>query len=595
MKKYILFIFVCALTSIHLFSQDFELKWSERIEYENRKDGYFSHFINTNDSYIYTLQTTLDLKSTGKSKKIRLVCFDKETMNKVASVPLKGFKENKENKADYKNLEYFKTIIGTNQIFVFWINRSSAKFDKKEDIYCESFDIILNKAKKIKKIYSANLPEETKVSRFSSTASIVLSNRDAGDEIIIGHEIQKKADNIDFNYIVIDNELNELTKNIVELPINFNSKTTYGLSSNYELGKDGNIYIKSYVYLTKEEIKNAKKGEAFSYCIFSTIKPETGELSKIILKEDSRNINNFSYIIDKAKVKIYGLFCDLDKDPTGNSSHGLFFTEATTGSFEDATLEYLFFDKNTIENLFSKDQEDKKKTAVFGKKRKALAAENDAESLDNRFEIEEIFSIQDDVVLFCSKMYNYSVTTCSTNSSGSQSCSTRYYCEKSNVVAIRVNKEGKIEWATNIDRKKTYSGTSIHDLNVVFSNNKFYSIYGSDYLVDAEKKSRKSRRKMNDIRNQFEYASFDYETGNAIKNTFLVNQKNDLEKKSVDPLSITIIDNKFYVDYTVIKQNWGKSIPLFVGGVVCFPLIWVALLNGNYKQGYGYLGVINTK
>ena len=82
MKKIILILTVCILTTNLLFSQDFNLKWSERFEYENSKDGFFSHYINTNDNYIYALHTNLDLKSTGKSKKIRLVCFDKQTMAK---------------------------------------------------------------------------------------------------------------------------------------------------------------------------------------------------------------------------------------------------------------------------------------------------------------------------------------------------------------------------------------------------------------------------------------------------------------------------------------------------------------------------------
>ena len=592
MKKISLFLAVCILTTTHLFSQDLNLKWSERFEYDNKKDGFFSHYINTNDQYIYALNTDLDLKSTGKSKKIKLVCFNKETMSKVSSISLKGYKENAANKTIYKNLEYLKTVVGTNEIFVFWVDRSAAKSDKKEVLYCESFDINLKKDKKLTKIYTANLPSETKVSRFSSTATFVLSNREAGDEIVIGHEIQKKDDNIDFNYIVINADLSELAKNKVELPVSFKGKTSYGLSSNYELGKDGNIYIKSYVSMSKEDKKNAKKGEAFSYCIFSAVKPESGELTKITLKEDSRNINDFSYVIDKNKVRIYGLFCDIDKDPTGNSSHGLFYTEATSGSFEDATLGYTFFDKKTIESLFAKDKEDKKKTNVFGKKKKEKAAVNDAESLDDRFGVEEMFNVQDDVVLFCSKMYNYSRTVCSSNGNGGQNCHTVYYCEKSNIVAIRINKEGEIEWATNVDRKKTYNGTNIYDLNIAFANNKFYVIYGSDYEANAEKKSFRSRMKYKDYRDQFEYAVFEFETGSAVKNNFMVNQKNEAETKSVDPLSITVLDNRFYVDYSIIKQNWPKTIPMCIGGIACFPLIYVAMLNGNFKKGYGYLGVL---
>ena len=47
MKKIILILTVCILTTNLLFSQDFNLKWSERFEYENSKDGFFSNYINT--------------------------------------------------------------------------------------------------------------------------------------------------------------------------------------------------------------------------------------------------------------------------------------------------------------------------------------------------------------------------------------------------------------------------------------------------------------------------------------------------------------------------------------------------------------------
>ena len=594
MKNLILVLFFFTINFTIIFSQDLSLTWSDRFEYENKNEGFFSNFINTNDAYIYALHTDLNLKPSGKSKKIRLVCYNKETMKKVSTLPLKGYKENIETRSTYKKLEYLKTIVSTNEIFVFWLDRSNLKSDKKEILFCEIFDIQLNKKKNLTKVYTAYLSPETKISPFSTTSILVLSNRYASDEIVIGHEIQKKNDNIDFNYSIIDPDLTELTQNIIELPVNFKSKTSYGLSSNYEMGEDGNIYIKSFISMTKEERKNAKKGETFSYCIFSTIKTESGELSKITLKDETRNINDFSYTINKDKVKIYGFFCDIEKDPTGNSSHGLFYTEAQAGSFEDATLNYTFFDKHTIEKLFERDKEDKKTTNVFGKKKKEKAASNDAESLDNRFEIEDMFSIQDDIVLFCSKMYNYSVTTCSTNSNGGQSCTTRYYCEKSNIVAIRVNNEGEIQWATNVDRKKTYSGTSIFDLNIIFNNNKFYTIFGSDYQVDTEKKSRKSKKRLKDYRDQFEYAVFDFETGTASKNTFIVNQNNEPEKKSVDPIYITVFDGRFYVDYSVIKQNWPKSIPVFLGGIVIFPLIYIPLLNGNFKKGYGNLGVLKS-
>ena len=95
----------------------------------------------------------------------------------MSSTPLKGYKENDDNKSAYKNLEYHKTIVYNDKIYVFWIDRSDAKSEKKEILYCESFDENLKKEKKLKKIYTANLSSVIKISKYSILAILKMMKK----------------------------------------------------------------------------------------------------------------------------------------------------------------------------------------------------------------------------------------------------------------------------------------------------------------------------------------------------------------------------------------------------------------------------------
>ncbi|GEM_PF-1123486 len=592
MKKLKIYLILTILSiSPIIFSQDLSLNWSEKMEYNNSKNGFFSSFINTNDQYIYTLNSNLALNPSKRDDKVMLIAYDKITMKQVSSVALRGYKENAAAKNTYKSLEYLKTIVFNEEILVFWIQRTNTKNDKKEELFVESFSTTLKRNKKLKKVYTSNLPVDVKISRYASSSITVVYNKDVQNEIVIGSELPVKGENIIFKYLIINNELEVLTENEIELPIKLTNKS-YGLTSIYEFGKDGNIYVRSTVSMSPEERKTAKKGEDRSYCVFSIINPTTSDNSTFELKDDNKTINDFSYVVTDKNIKIYGFFGDLTKDATGNSTHGLFYSEISSKTLEGNGMNYTYFDKSTLDKLFAKDQEDKKKsTALLSKKRKAQQANND-EALDTRFGIEQMFSVdENNIVLLCSKMYNYSHTVCTTNQNGGTSCRTYYYCEKSNVVAIKLSKEGEIVWSSNLDRKITYSYWDAYDLKAVFKNDKFYVIYGSSFALDAEKKSRKTAKKYKDSRDNFEYAVFENSTGKFVKNTFMVNKKEveKKERKMVNPTSLVVLDDKFYVNFMVTSQKPGWC----VANVLCFPTLYYSMLSGNTKKGHGNLGVIS--
>lgn len=581
-KKHLLIILTFFVSFFQFFAQDLSLKWSENMIYQNKRDGYFEKVIGSTDDKILTLFASMEM--TGMThQKIKVVSFDKETLKKTGSIAIKGYKENAADKKNYKGLDYYKTIVLGEKIYIFWIEEINKKNERKENLFVEVINSDLKREGKLKKIFTANFNSEVKKSRGSESSLIVLSNKDIKDRLIVGYEIPSKDDKVSFSYSTLnpDLEIGEL-KSIV-LPIKLTTKKSYGLTSDYTFGSDGNIFIRSNVKLSREEKKELKKGENGSYSIFSIVNPETEEINKFELRKENYNINDFKFIITKDKIKIYGFFCDLEKDPKGNSTHGIFRSEISSDNLEDSGISFTYFDKKVISALFANDKEDLKKTTLKKKKKAKKSGKDnpDDEALDINFGIEQMFvTPEDDVVLFSSKMRNYAVTTCSSTPGGGQTCVTRYYCEKSNVTAIKISNEGDIVWASNLDRKITYSGWDIEDINVVFKNNKYYVIYGSSYNTDDEKKKKK---KFSEYRDSFEYAVFDAADGNYVKNTFAVNTKDQDKKtrKSVNPISIQAIDDNFYVDYKKVNP-WSY--------MCC---VYVAIINPGAIKADANLGVIS--
>ena len=77
MKNHLLITILLLTIQYKVFSQNLTLKWSDKIEYSNKKDGFFNQMIGENSSYIYATYT-----NTGGSygvEKLSLVAFDKNS------------------------------------------------------------------------------------------------------------------------------------------------------------------------------------------------------------------------------------------------------------------------------------------------------------------------------------------------------------------------------------------------------------------------------------------------------------------------------------------------------------------------------------
>jgi len=555
-------------------AQYFEFNWTEETKYSNNKSGFFSGYINTNSSYMYVLQSNHAATSINNYNKVKLVAYNKFSMMEEASISLKGFSENKATKEQFETLRYFKTVVLEDRIIVFWIKLLNTDSTKTEELYAETLKTDLERESSIKKIYEATQKVDVKQSEFALPSIVIMSNSET-NHLIIGSEHHHMNNNLVFKYSTFDSRLSASNEKQLVLPTTC-GETQNGVVSGYELGRDGNVYIRSTVALSKEEIRILKPTDAKSYLVLTVLNPNSMEKSVIEMRGENKTITDFSYVVTDSTARILGFFGDLSKDPTGIDKQGIFYADLKSDSLKNTSLNYSYFEKTSLKKLFPKSK--------GGRKKKV---ENPTEEeLNTRFDIENIFSMEDgSVVMFFTRKYNYAEITSRSGMDGKNIYKTDNYCEKNNVSAIRFTMDGKITWTGNIERTKTYEGTDVADVRVVYKFNKFYVMYGTEPV-----KKGKKRKKALDLREVLEYATFDPATGRGKILELEVNpEKTPKEdKRAVDPNSISIYDGKFYYSKMIMKQRpeWLAANILF------FPSIYYTALSGNTKYAKGELGVI---
>lgn len=584
MKKSILF-FVSILTCITLHAQNLDLKWSEQLIYDNKVDGFLDGYIGANSNYIYAKFSNLAIKPKKQNKKIKILAFDKNTMKKSGEFELAGYGK----KAD-PDLKYFATLVTEDVIYTIWTKRKK----NNVEVYAQTFDSKLKKQLKLTKIYEIyNGKKET-------DNLIIRINKSFGNKLLVGKEfaITKDEEDLRIEYKMLNPDFTVAYSKQVTLPIvitkrrkgmfvNYTGSYT-GTIANYELAADGNLYVQDMIRLSDEELKNLRKSEAGVYSHQIQIRTESGEMNEYKLKFPNKNTFNASSIITTKGIKLYGFFSDLDKDVKGHDSHGLFYVSLDPVTFKPIETKFSYFDKAFLDVLFESDKENQKKGRGLFKSKKAK--ESDDNSLDDNYVIEYVVADGNDMVLFCSIMRNWQQTVCTTNSNGGTTCTTYYYCTKSNVTAFKLNQSGDIVWAKNMDRQITYNRWNVYDLNVVKGGNDYYVVYGSAFEINAKKKNRRSTKSSEELRDRLEYAVFSSKTGDYKKAEYQVNGFNTKkkERKYVNASNIAVYNNKMYT--TCVRQ---KLKPATYIACLCPPVFYFMLFSGNSRKGTGYLGTIS--
>ena len=542
--------------------------------YDNKIDGFFNSYVGNNSKFVYAKFSNLALRAAKANKKVKIIALNKTTLAKEGELKLAGYPQNK-NTGD---MRFFKIVALENVVYVVWTKEEK----NTVDVYLETYDPTLKKISNLKKVYSL------KDDRKKSEKLVLVSNNKAGSIIMIGKElgVEEKEEVLKFEYNIISENLNVKSSGLVELPIivrrnNVGSDPLSGPAVSYELGDNGKIYITDYI---KRDKKDLKKGEATTYPIIVQISPESGKSKSFNVRFDNKNTFRFSTLITTDGVALYGFFCDLDKDPKGNDTHGIFYVSMDENEFKIKASKFSYFDKSFLDQLYAGDKEDQRKSFKLNKDKK----KSDEESIDSRYVIESVQQEGKDIILFCSMMYNWSQTVCSRSSNGVQSCQTYYYCDKSNVTAFRMSADGGLVWASNLNRFYSYIGHNIFDVHVLKKDNQYVVLYNDIFRPNTEKQSRKSKEEVVD---GFDYATFDASNGSFAKKDFRVNAVNTprKERKVVSSNAVTDLDNTFYISSTRYSLKPVAFLYCLLG-----PCGYFGFTSGNMRKGQGYLGSISA-
>lgn len=580
MKKNILSCLLSTVAFSWLYAQQAEVRWSDKQTYDNSLAGFFQEFLEGNSKFIYARMSNYS-RTKGGFKKI--VAFDKKTMKEIHSATVEDKDKDPMAEKVYKDMAYYKTIVFENVVYIFWLKRGSGK----EELFVQTFSSDLKPQKQLKKVYElVTLPKTVK-----DAAMLVMGNKHGGERILLGGELSAaKNEKVRFEYKLLNSDFSFASSHQVPLPV-VATGNSYGLTSSYEFGDDGNLYIKTYVRLDKEERKKLKKGEASVYPVFTMVDLATANVKSYSMKFEDKNVFDFDFIADNNSLKAFGFFCDLNKDKEGNDTHGIFYTTIDNTSFQVTDMNFTYFTPTQLNALFTSDKEDRKDKKWFQSSKKA---KSENESLASGFTIEDVVSPdKQHLVLFCSRTINYTVRTCDNKGH----CTTRYYCEKRNVTVFKIGNKGEITWASNIDRKATYSGWDINDLRALKKGDKYYVTYGSDYFMKAQEKNFMSKKPKKYKRDRFEYAVLDNENGKFTRMEYQVNALNTKKEnvRTITPVDVVVGEQNFFV----LSSTMGHKAWAWVAGIAgcfCCPIIpWIIFNTGSARTGTGYLGAIDFK
>ena len=139
-------------------AQYMEFEWSEQFRYTNRKTGFFTEFVGTNITTLYILQRNIEKTKPYDDAKLMLVSMTKNTLNMTEEerLPLKGFPENKGQKSVLDELDYVKTVLVGEKIFVFWRKLINTDSTRTEEIYGQSFKNDFKTDLPLKKVFAVS-------------------------------------------------------------------------------------------------------------------------------------------------------------------------------------------------------------------------------------------------------------------------------------------------------------------------------------------------------------------------------------------------------------------------------------------------------
>lgn len=547
-------------------AQYMEFEWSDQYRYSNRKTGFFSEFIGTSTSSIYLLQRNISKSKPYDNSKLSIVALNKNNLAEDTLVPIKGFPANVNLEKQLESMDFVKAIVAEGKVIVFWRKLYNTDSTRTEEIYAQTYKSDLMPGLPLKKVFEFVQEIEDQSSVFDPTMCVVLTNKES-DRIVLGTEKFIEG-TIEFQYVTLTSGLSAsavrkvlLPQKSLELPEN--------ITSTYDLGSNDNIYIRSIVPYTKEELWEMEPYHAKTYLAFTVVKVESAEHCTVKIESEGKTITDYDYQSAGGKTRILGFFGDLTEDTTGIDNQGLFYADVDNENLSKTELNFISFEKPTLRRLYAK------------KKRKPKTKDTDEERiLNTRFDVEHIETMSDSsLVIFFTREYNYLDQWSRSDLNGENVYESNPIYYKDDVSAMRLSSDGEILWTRSIEREAMYEGNDVADIRVLFKYDEFFVIYGNELAKLKSPRGKKNRH----LTSEMEYATFDPNSGRAKVESTEVNEPKT-EKRDMhylDPNSAVVIDGQFYFYKMRVRQN-----PLWTAAnVVCFPTIYYSVLTGNTKAG----------
>lgn len=557
-------------------AQHMEFGWSDKYRFTNKKTGFFTEYVGTSHTTIYLLLRNISKSKPYDNAKLKLMALNKKSLVHDTVVALKGFPENEGNEALLKSLDYVTSVVTDEGIFVFWRKLSNTDSTRHEEIYAQTLRKDMKPGVAIKKVYEFTHDVENQASIFDPSRCVIAANSALG-RLVLGTESFDNGQ-LSFRYVTLDGSLSASPEKTFPLPQKL-EKLPESIASEYELRKNGLVYVRSTVKYTKEELEGKDLSHPRTYPSLTIANMNSAQHYNLEIRSENKTMSDFSYQDIAGKTRVIGFFGDFEKDTTGIDDQGIFYADIDDESLSSTGLNYAYFERSIKNRLLPK------------KARKKRNAELSTEEiLNTRFDTEHIESMPDSsTVLFFTMEYNTKEKTSRSDLSGRNVYSTQFTFKKSNVFAMRLTDEGEVLWARGIDRTASYKGTDLVDVQVVFKHGKFIVLYGNE---NPKLKSHR-KKKLRHWKEEIEYATFDPKSGRAKIYTTSVNERKTLprNKRYLEPRSAIAIDGRFYFHKMRVRQN-----PLWTAAnVVCFPTLYYTILTGNTKLGKGDFTVMTVK
>lgn len=373
---------------------------------------------------------------------------------------------------NYK-MDYEGAYLINNNIYVF--SSFPDKKNKINKLYCRTYD--KNDLTAGELIEVEQLPYEKH--KFKGVFGVEVSEDESTLLMYLGKPYDKNAAER-FGFSVLDSKLNEVWKKDIELPYTEQFFTI----EDYQINNDGDVYVLGQEF--RENKKERVKGKPnYKYHIIAYL-DKGKKVKDYEINLDDKFITDITYKI----AKNGDLICS-----------GL-YSKNGTSSVKGAFYMTIDFDTRKIKNNSIKEFDEEFITQGWSEKSIAKAKKKEIKK-DRAIELYEYdlrdFVLREDggAVLLAEQYYVTVTRTTSTDANGNTTTSYTYHYHYNDVIIINISPDGKIDWATKIEKYQhsTNDGGYLSSYVLQVDGDLLHLIYNERNRNYFDKEERKQMKK----------------------------------------------------------------------------------------------------